>query len=145
MACYAAEMQNITPESVIRQANGERVKRNITALQANSILNRVAEIRLKDMLENRYFGHTSPTGRDVADIAESMKYDYSCIGENLAKGNFKDANDLVTFWLNSPQHRENLLSRDYRDIGIAVARESIAGHDFWYAVQVFGARSRRAK
>ncbi len=94
------------------------------------------------MFEKRYFAHTSPSGEDVSDMAGPLRYDYSCIGENLARGNFKSTEDLVRFWMKSPQHRKNLLSRDHKDRGMAVARESVGDRDFWHAVQVFGRKAR---
>jgi len=140
--CYAGEKQDITAEAIIRLTNQERAERNTPALQRNKLLSRAAQKRLEDMLEKRYFAHTSPSGEDVADIAGSLDYDYSRIGENLARGNFKSAADVVSFWLKSPQHRKNMLSRDYKDIGVAVARERVDGRDFWQAVQVFGSTVR---
>lgn len=142
--CYANEEQDITSEAVIRQTNQERAERNIPALQANRILNTAARVRLDDMLAKGYFGHTSPSGEGVPEIAETLHYDYRQIGENLARGNFKGVEDLMGFWLKSTQHRKNLLSRDYKDIGVAVARERVDGRDFWHAVQVFGKRTRAA-
>lgn len=140
--CCAEERQDITAEAVIRQTNQERAERKIAVLEGNRLLNTIARKRLDDMLEKGYFAHTSPSGEGVTDIAGSLKYDYSRIGENLARGNFTNAEDLVGFWLKSPQHRKNLLSRDYKDIGVAVARERIGGRNFWHAVQVFGSRVR---
>lgn len=140
--CGADETQDSTAEAVIGQTNQERAERHIPVLEGNRALNTIAHKRLADMLEKRYFAHTSPSGEDVADIAESFHYDYSCIGENLARGNFKNADDLVGFWMKSPQHRKNLLSRDYKDIGVAISRESVGGRDFWHAIQVFGRRTR---
>jgi uncharacterized protein YkwD len=142
IVCHAGERQDITAESVIRQTNGERAERNTPVLERNSLLERVAQKRLDDMLEKDYFGHTSPSGEDVTDIAGAVNYDYSRIGENLARGNFKNVADLVTFWMKSPQHRKNMLSRDYKDIGVAVACEKVGGRDFWRAIQVFGKTSR---
>ena len=41
--------------------------------------------------------------------------------------------------MKSPNHRKNLLSPDFHDIGVAVALERVNGRDYWHAVQVFGA------
>lgn len=139
---HSGERGDITAETIIRLTNQERMERNIPAMKGNGLLNQAARKRLADMLEKRYFAHTSPSGEDVADIAGSLDYDYSRIGENLARGNFKSAADVVSFWLKSPRHRKNMLSRDYKDIGVAVAREQVDGRDFWQAVQVFGSTVR---
>jgi uncharacterized protein YkwD len=140
--CQADERPDITSEAVVNRANQERLKKGIPALEANKTLDAIARKRLEDMLEKGYFAHTSPSGEGVPDIAGSLHYDYSRIGENLAKGNFKDVDDLVGFWMKSPQHRKNLLSRGYKEIGVAVAREQVGGRPFWHAVQVFGNRTR---
>lgn len=58
------------------------------------------------------------------------------VGENVAYG-FPNGNAVVRGWMNSPDHRANILNRGYRQMGIA-ARQSSNGT--WYVAQVFGRR-----
>ncbi|GAA4379901.1 CAP domain-containing protein [Nocardioides caricicola] len=60
-------------------------------------------------------------------------------GENVAYG-FPTGRSVVNDgWMNSEDHRENILDRDFRLMGIG-ARRSADGT--WYAAQVFGGRTR---
>ncbi|HOR23115.1 MAG TPA: CAP domain-containing protein, partial [Candidatus Saccharibacteria bacterium] len=51
---------------------------------------------------------------------KKVSYSYDIAGENLAITN-ENANAVINGWLNSPSHRENLLSDDYQDFGIGMA------------------------
>lgn len=46
---------------VIRLVNEQRAKNGLKALTANWELSRVARYKSQDMVDNRYFSHTSPT------------------------------------------------------------------------------------
>jgi uncharacterized protein YkwD len=54
------------------------------------------------------------------------------VAENIADGNVTAA-DVVTLWMNSPDHRANLLNSAYTHIGIGAAKSGST----WYVVQDF--------
>ena len=110
----------------------------LSALKENSTLDAQAEYKLKDMFTNQYFEHISPDGKGPAQLAQQFHYDYVVIGENLALGNFKNDEDLLTAWMNSPGHRANILNKQYDEIGIAVGQGIYEGRKTWLAVQEFG-------
>jgi hypothetical protein len=58
-------------------------------------------------------------------------------GENLARG-FDSSADVVTAWMNSLEHRANLLSPNYTDIGFAVEDGTLTGSETTLVVQEFG-------
>ncbi|MDP1710228.1 MAG: CAP domain-containing protein, partial [bacterium] len=58
-------------------------------------------------------------------------------GENLAR-DFCSAGATVDAWMNSPTHRENMLSENYKEIGIGVLEGNLAGADTTLVVQFFG-------
>ncbi|MEX0918433.1 MAG: CAP domain-containing protein [Candidatus Paceibacterota bacterium] len=123
---------------VINQTNNERVIYGRTPLRENQLLNVIAETKVNDMFANQYFEHFSPTGEGVADLAGQYGYRYAVIGENLAQGIFLTSDDLVSAWMKSPGHRENILSVHYQEIGVAVAIGQFKDHTVMLAVQVFG-------
>jgi uncharacterized protein YkwD len=63
------------------------------------------------------------------------------VGENIALGQLT-VDEVMDSWMKSPEHRENILDRDYRDLGVGLALgESRAGfRTLW--VQTFGRRAR---
>ena len=128
----------LSRSGVINWTNTERSKNGLQALNENNRLNSSAQAKVNDMFTKQYFDHVSPSGRSVSDLADDTDYEYLIIGENLALGNFKDDNDLVQAWMNSPGHRANILNEKYRDIGVAVERGMYEGRMTWLAVQHFG-------
>lgn len=116
-----------------RKENGD-----LTPLVEQNKLNLSAEKKLQDMFNNQYFEHESPSGLGVGDLGEQNGYNYILIGENLAMGNFNNDTSLVNAWMASPGHRENILNKNYIDIGVAVGRGIYNGQKTWMAVQHFG-------
>jgi uncharacterized protein YkwD len=89
------------------------------------------------------FSHT-PCGMSFTSTFRRAGYlPAKAFGENLAWGQADYGSPLHTLemWLNSPPHRANLLAGRWRDLGIAVQRGHIFGHDgvsLW--VMEFGIR-----
>ncbi len=126
---------NLTVSGVLDMSNKERSIRGINPLTNNEILNKAAEMKVDDMIENNYFAHISPSGEEASDLVSLVKYSFIAVGENLAHGEFKDDEDLVSGWMNSPGHKENILNPGYFEIGIAVKK--IPNEEVWMAVQIF--------
>lgn len=107
-------------------------------LSQNSRLNKIASFRVKDMFDNGYFEHKSPSGVEASDIAYDVGYEFILIGENIALGNFDGDEAIVRAWMDSPGHRANILNSRYTEIGIAAERGLYKGKKVWLAVQIFG-------
>jgi len=125
-------------QGIVEAANEARIANGVVPLERHFALDVAAEEKLRDMIRNNYFAHTSPNGTDPWFWIEKNKYDYVAAGENLALG-FSTAEDTVQGWLNSKLHRENLLNSRYRHIGVAVDRANLEGVNGVLVVQVFGA------
>ena len=128
----------LTRTGVINQTNNERTAQGLSKLSENSKLNASAEAKVDDMFAQQYFEHVSPLGISVDNLAENVGYAYIVVGENLALGNFKDNQALVTAWMNSPGHRANILNPRFTEIGVSVKKEMFDGREVWLAVQEFG-------
>ncbi len=128
----------LTERGIMRETNNHRENDGLAPLKKDDELDEVARIKLDNMIDKGYFAHISPSGKGVADIAEEVGYDYLIIGDNLARGNYKDDEDVVSAWMESPGHKENIMDERYEDIGIAVKKEPYEGRGIWMAVQVFG-------
>ena len=128
----------LTQPGIIKWTNAEREKHNLPLLKENPELNVMAKAKIKDMFEKQYFAHESPTGEKVQDLAKNFNYEFLIIGENLAMGNFANDEELIKAWMASPGHRDNILNKSYREIGIAVQKGVFNGKTIWLAVQHFG-------
>jgi uncharacterized protein YkwD len=122
--------------NIVRRAYG------LGVVRGNRPLNRSSLIKA-DAVRRCGFTHT-PCGMSFTRTFKAAGYlPARAFGENLAWGQAELGSPLHTLsiWLNSPPHRANLLARRWRDLGIAVERGRIFGHDgvsLW--VMQFGRR-----
>lgn len=133
----AAHLSTITTNRIIQLTNDERKKVGASALTVNAKLLQAAEKKGKDMLANQYFAHISPSGVTPWFWIKQTGYSYSVAGENLAI-DFVDAEHVVTAWLNSPSHKENMLNKDYTETGVAVVSGTFQGGNSIVVVHMFG-------
>ena len=106
--------------------NAMRADNGLPALTEQSQLAQASVEHSQDMVDNTYFAHDSPDGRDVVARLRAVAYipadgDW-VVGENLAWGSgaLSTPHSLVNAWMNSPPHRENLLATDYKEVGLGV-------------------------
>ena len=131
---------SISPEEVIRLTNEQRLQNGLNALSENSTLSSAAQAKGTDMLNKGYWAHFAPDGTSPWSFFINFGYRYTFAGENLAR-DFCSASDAVNAWMNSPSHKENILSPNYKEIGIGVVQGNLAGSDSTIIVQFFGARA----
>ena len=139
---FAADIE----QNIISQVNQERAKNGLSILQENEALSKAAFLKAQDMIGNNYFAHTSPGGLDPWHWLEEVGYQYKFAGENLAM-DFTSASSVHKAWMKSASHKENILSENYSEIGIAVLDGIIENRERKVAVQFFGAplNEERAK
>ena len=107
--------------------NAERTARALGRLQAEPLLGRVASSYARQMVRGQFFVHTSPAGSTMLARIKATTYlrDVTSwsVGENLAwgSGNLATPRAMVRAWMQSAEHRANLLDRHFADIGIGVA------------------------
>lgn len=118
-------------------ANNDRGNYGMPALVHSPTLALVAQMKANDMAEKGYFAHTSPEGLTPWVWFERAGYKYQHAGENLAV-NFSESANVARAWMDSPSHRENILSAKYTEIGIATAVGMYKGKETVFVVQMFG-------
>lgn len=91
------------------------------------------------MVQNGYFSHESPSGLTPWFWLDKVGYDYEYAGENLAV-NFTNSEDVSNAWMNSPLHRANILSENYKEIGMAMHDGVYENKDTIFVVQMFGSQ-----
>lgn len=131
------EGDKLTTSGVVEFTNMERISRGLKPLENNETLNLVAYQRAKEMFDKEYFAHESPTGKTAEVLVATSNYDYLLVGENLAKGIFDNDEDLVSGWMDSPEHKENILKNGYEEIGVATEKGLYKETEIWIAVQIF--------
>lgn len=132
---------SITENDLLRLTNKARVERGLRALKINPQLSDSARRKVVDMFSKNYWAHFAPDGSTSPwYFIKEAGYSYIYAGENLAKG-FTSSDDVIIAWMNSPSHRENMLSDKYNDIGFAVAEGRLGDEDTILVVEMLGAAS----
>lgn len=106
--------------------NKARTNAGLPKLSADANLFKVARLKAQDMVKNSYFSHTSPTYGSPFKMMKTYGVSYKVAGENIA-GN-PSLQDAVTAWLNSPTHKQNILSNSYNYIGIGIEKSDTYGY-----------------
>ncbi|WP_062046579.1 CAP domain-containing protein [Bacillus sp. JCM 19034] len=109
-------------QQVIDLTNQERRNQGLSELQADSSLSQVAREKSKDMQQNSYFSHTSPTYGSPFDMMRDFGISYRSAGENIAQGQ-RSAQEVVQAWMDSQGHRENIMNPDYTHIGVGYVEQ----------------------
>jgi len=112
---------------VFNEINELRGKNGLEPVKINRTLEKSAMLKARDMDEKGYWSHTAPDGTTPWTLIKQAGYVYDYAGENLAK-NYWDAPNLVKAWLDSPKHKEVMLTPQYRDIGIATSGKYTVAH-----------------
>jgi hypothetical protein len=101
-------------------------------------LAQAALVHSRDMAQRNYFDHLEPGGASVADRATKTGYRWRVVGENIAAGQ-GSAKQVVAGWLASPGHCENIMSREFDEMGAAYAINPHSALEIYWT-QAFGAR-----
>jgi uncharacterized protein YkwD len=108
--------------------NDERSSNGLPPVAPNGDLRQAALSHSNEMISQSYFEHTSPAGVTFMDRIEAAGYMRGArtwtVGENLVWGTgpLSTPQALVTAWMNSPPHRENLLRPTFRELGVAAVQ-----------------------
>jgi hypothetical protein len=127
----------IEATALVNETNQQRVTNGDGALQVSSLLQQAAQDKANDMAANSYFAHTSPAGVTPWDWFAKAGYSFSYAGENLAV-DFSNSQDVTNAWMNSPEHRANILNGDFTQIGMATAQGTLDGQPAIFVVEEFG-------
>jgi uncharacterized protein YkwD len=103
-----------------------RAEHHLPLLGENSRLRRAATAHSADMVSQRYFEHTTPSGTTLLDRLLSAAYvrrnQGYALGENLAWASGSQATpaSIMRAWMASPGHSANILRRGYRELGVGI-------------------------
>lgn len=125
-------------DTLIALTNQQRQAAGLQPLAVNHQLTASAQAKATDMFQQNYWSHFSPSGTSPWYFMQQSGYQYVAAGENLAK-DFQAEADVVTGWMNSPAHRDNILNPAYKEIGIAVSAGQLVGSETILVVAHYGA------
>jgi uncharacterized protein YkwD len=135
---------------VLGAVNQVRVQHGLVPLKLSSALSAAALQHANEMAHDGYFSHDSANGssfwKRVQRYYASNGFGFWSVGENLLWSSPDvDATGAIKMWMESPEHRANLLTPRWREIGLAAvhqaaARGSFHGLDVTIVAADFGVR-----
>lgn len=116
----------VTIENLLNGHNLERANVGASGLRIDSKLVASAQEKAIKMLESNCWSHYCPDGQSPWTFFDNAGYDYVLAGENLAEG-YYDIQDLMSAWMNSQTHRENILNKNYEEVGFGIVTGTYQG------------------
>ena len=107
---------------ILELTNVERTKAGVSPLSLDSNLTKAACHRSIEMDVNNYFAHTRPDGTSCFSIFVDYSVSYYSAGENIGRGQLSPE-EMVNDWVNSPKHYQNMISPDFKYLGVGYSPE----------------------
>jgi uncharacterized protein YkwD len=112
---------------VLAAINQFRVAHGLVPLRQSAELNRSARQHSFEMGRRGYFGHSSANGtafwRRIRHFYPAGNHSYWSVGENLLwSAPSVSTAGAMKLWIASPEHLRNLLTSQWRQIGVSAVR-----------------------
>jgi uncharacterized protein YkwD len=109
---------------LLDQINGVRARHGLRPFRLSAGLTAAATQHSESMAQKGYFSHDSANGgvfwRRIASFYGYRGYRNWSVGENILWSSPDiDAGGSLKMWMGSPEHRANLLDRQWREIGLS--------------------------
>lgn len=113
---------------ILDRVNKERRDVGLDELQVSTKLRDLARVYGQDMFARGYFSHYNPEGESPFNRMDEANIVYQIAGENLAFA--PNATIAHQGLMDSPGHKANILSPDFKIVGIGVIDGGIYGKMF---------------
>jgi len=145
-------------QSILTKINEQRNQNGLGSLVVNPDLTTAAQMKVNSEASEHYFAHMSPEGHPFDWFIYQSGFWKPCwvLGENLIFSNtqadeyqgehinggfvpglYFDLDGMITAWMNSPEHRENILQEEYTQTGIAVQKGTLDGVEVYFVGEEF--------
>jgi uncharacterized protein YkwD len=123
----AADNLPVVTQATLCLLNDQRTTHGLRALTENRALTGASTTYSQRMVREAFFAHESPDGRTLVSRLATVGYlagrEDWVAGENIGwgQGPLSTPRSMMTAWMRSAGHRENILSVEYREIGLGFA------------------------
>jgi uncharacterized protein YkwD len=140
-----AQIENINVKDLLTLTNQERSKtckcggkkqKAVAPLIWNDVLAKAAKTQAMFLAKKNGISHTGANGSTVASRVKKLGYQWTWVGENIAKGQ-ESLTEVMADWMKSPGHCRNIMNGGFAEFGAAVA---IATNGQLVWVQVFATK-----
>lgn len=108
--------------------NEERAQAGLQPLRQDVLLRNISRAHARDMLIKGYLAHEDLTGKSPTERLLAIGAVFGIVGENIALAPTVDLAHVGL--MNSAKHRENILSADFKKVGIGVIDAGAFGKMF---------------
>ncbi|TMK72342.1 MAG: CAP domain-containing protein [Actinobacteria bacterium] len=127
---HAVRMESLEV-GVLADLNAFRKENGLPALRLSVALSRAARQHSMEMAARGYFSHNSANGstfdKRIARFYPMGFHRFWSVGENLLWSSPDvGATGAINMWINSPEHKANMLNRRWREIGLAAVHSDAA-------------------
>ena len=112
-------------QKLLELVNKARKEKGVEELAIDDGLMKVARTKAKDMIDNNYFSHQSPTYGSPFDMMRQFDNAFKSAGENIA-GN-KTIEGAFKAWMASDSHKKNILNSGFKVTGIGIENSATYG------------------
>lgn len=112
-------------QTLLDLVNKARADAGAGPLQFDMNVVKTARLKAKDMVDNNYFSHQSPTYGSPFDMMKQFGITFKTAGENIA-GN-STVSGAFKAWMNSPGHKKNILNPSFNYNGIGIVSDPTYG------------------
>ena len=121
LACSPPEGLAGLRTELLALTNAERASQGVGTLSADSRLDEAAQTQACRMAERERLSHRGSWFAGLGRRLRRVDYPYAIAVENIGEGQ-TSAPEIIRGWMDSPDHRLNMLARDAREAGFGVAR-----------------------
>jgi uncharacterized protein YkwD len=120
LACTIPGTADAMRAELLSALNAERKANGLSPLRLAARLDKAAQSHACDNAGKGSISHVSSDGATLKDRLRRVGYSFRIAAENTGRG-FASGERAVEWWMNSPEHRQNILLRKARDVGIGIA------------------------
>ena len=121
-------------KTLFELVNQERQKMGLQAVRFSADLSRLARRHSQDMASREELTHSSSDGKSYLERLKEAGFHFIAIGENVAYSNTYQPELIHKGLMDSPGHRENILTPGFDEVGIAAVFRKGSGY---YVTQDF--------
>ncbi len=136
-APQAAAPASMAVAHVVALVNRARDRAGCSPVTLDAKLSKAARRHSADMARHRNMSHWGSDGSGPGRRIARAGYVWSAYGENVAYG-YPTSAAVMAAWMSSPRHRHNILTCEFREIGVGLAQPG----SYW--TQDFGTARRPA-
>lgn len=119
-ACSIPSNATAMQQELLTNLNAERKARGLSPLTLSAKLDKAAQGAACDNAKRKSISHVSSDGGTLKTRLRRVGYGFRTAAENTGRG-FGSGARAVEWWMNSPKHKDNILLRKAREVGVGIA------------------------